>query len=81
MRPLAIVVVPGDQLAFELLLLAGQPDPGILSRKILKPPAVVLLAQRARTAHCDKRGGGNDQDEGTHKDNTDPSHDQPPFCD
>jgi hypothetical protein len=66
-RPLAIVVVPSNQPALDLLLLTGQLNPGILPRKVLQLPAVALIAQRVRTAHCDKQACGNDRDNGTHK--------------
>ena len=52
-HPLAITTVPSDQSPFDLLLLDGQLDPGVLPREVLKLPTVVFVASRRRAACCD----------------------------
>ena len=42
-----------DQSPFDLLLLDGQLDPGVLPRSVLKLPTVVFVASRRRAACCD----------------------------
>jgi hypothetical protein len=64
-RPLTIVIVPRDQPALDLLLLAGELDASILPRQVFQLSAVALVAQRRRTARCDKQACGDDENSGT----------------